>query len=271
VKPDRRGGAVGAHLIGRALSGPQDLTWSDGTIEPVAGVFRAFGGELDHARACDWLLVVRPARWLRGLIAAAARGRAVSRRIVPVGALPFQAAGPRIMPSAFPEPAPNVAGENTTAATIVEHLPALNERLRVWVDYDVDHLEHLFGLVRYFNGLESFSGPLVCRLVRRAERPIGWYAYVPRPGGASRVLHFCAIEREVDAVLGELIDHARAQGSAALAGRAEPHLQRALNRRFAVLGYARQPAILAKDRELAAVMATSSSLLTRLDGDLLSI
>jgi hypothetical protein len=190
---------------------------------------------------------------------------------VPVAALPFQAMGRRVLPAAFPDSAPDVIGEDATAATIVKHLPELNKDLRVWVDHDEGHLEHIFGMVRYFNGLESFQGPLICRLVRRGERPIGWYAYVARPGGASRVLHLQARERDGDAVLGELIAHAEAQGSAALAGRAEPHLQRALNHRFAVLGYARQPAILAKDPELGAVIATSSCLLTRLDGDVFTI
>jgi hypothetical protein len=200
------------------------------------------------------------------------------RSLVPVGALPFQAIGFRIMRRALPMPAvataataAGVTGEDANGATIVEHLPALNKHLRVWVDHDEEHLEHLFQLVKSFNGLDSFKGPLVCRLVRRGQRPIGWYAYVSRSGGASRVLHLAALEREADAVLGELISHACAEGSAALAGRAEPHLQRALSHRLAVLGYARQPTILANNPELAAVMATSSSLVTRLDGDLFSI
>jgi hypothetical protein len=229
------------------------------------------GGQLDHARACDWLLVLRPVRWLRGVLAAAATKRVVSRSLVPVGALPFQAAGKRLVPSAFTETSAGVVGRDADAAAIVAHLPVLNKHLRVWVDHDEAHLEHVFGLVRSFNGLESFKGSLHCRLVYREERPIGWYAYVARPGGASRVLHISTVEREADAVLGELIDHARAQGSAALAGRAEPHLQRALTRRLAVLGYARQPTILAKDPALAATLATSSAVLTRLDGDLFSI
>jgi hypothetical protein len=164
-----------------------------------------------------------------------------------------------------------VAGEDVSAATIVEHLPALNRNLRVWVDHDEAHLEHLFWLVRSFNGLLSLKGPLFTRLVRRGGRAIGWYAYVARSEGVSRVLHLAVLEREADAVLGELVAHARAQGSVALAGRAEPHLQRALSHRLAVLGYARQPTILTKDPQLAAAMATSSSLVTRLDGDLFSI
>lgn len=155
--------------------------------------------------------------------------------------------------------------ENASAGTIAEHVPALNKQRRVWVDHDEEHLDHLFRLV------ETFRAPLIHRLVRRGERPIGWYAYLLRPGGASRVLHLAALEREADAVLGELVSHAREQGSAALTGRAEPHLQGALERRFAVLGYARQPTIKANDPELAAAMATSSSLLTRLEGEVFGI
>jgi hypothetical protein len=275
VKPDSRGSAIGALMIGRVLSGPQDITWSDGTIDAVAGVFRVYGGHLDHLRACDWMLVLRPARWLRKALVGGwkqSSHEGVSQRsLVPVAGLPFQAAGPRLVRSAFPQPTPGLTGEDASAATIVGYLPAINKRQRVWVDHDEQHLDHLFGLVREFKGLEAFKGPLITRLVRRNGRPIGWYAYVARAGGASRVLHLAATEREVDAVLEELISHARDAGSAALAGRAEPHLQHALSKRLAVLGYARQPTILIKNPELASVAATGSCLLTRLDGDVFSI
>ena len=162
VKPESRAGGVGALLIGRALSGPQEITWSDGTADVVAAVFRTFGGQIDHVRTCDWLLVLRTTRWLRSLIAAATRSHRVSRREIPVPALPFQAAGHRIFPSAFPEPAVGVIGEDATAATIVEHLPALNKRRRLWVDYDEEYLDHLFDLVRSFRAWspsEALSSP----------------------------------------------------------------------------------------------------------------
>lgn len=81
------------------------------------------------------------------------------------------------------------------------------------------------------------------------------------------MLCLAASEREVDGVLAELLEHARAQGSSVVTGRAEPHLGWALARRFAVLGYARQPTIRAKDPEVAAALATSSALLTRLDAE----
>ena len=275
VEPDKRGGATGAVLIGRVLSGPQAFTWSDGTIDAVAAIFRTFGGQIDHVRSCDWVLGLRPARWMLSVVAGSAprsgSERPSRRALVPVGGFPLQSLGRRLFRSAFPGPFPGVTGEDADAAAIVEQLPALNKDKRLWVDHDEAHLEHMFGLVRSFGGLESFKGTLHCRLVRRNGRAVGWYAYLARQGGASRVLHLTARERDADAVLDELVAHAREHGSAALAGRAEPHLQRALTQRFALLGYARQPTIHTKDFALAATLATQASVVTRIDGDVFSV
>jgi hypothetical protein len=123
------------------------------------------------------------------------------------------------------------------------------------------HIDHLFALIR------ARAGELVCRLVRRGERPIGWYAYLPHRSTASRVLCVCAPERQTDAVIGELVDDARNRGSRVLAGRLEPHLDGALRRRLAVAGLAREPVLHAKDPELRAVLSTGSALLTQLDSE----
>jgi hypothetical protein len=253
-------GAAGALLIRRVLSGPQELTWSDGTTEGVVRIWRTFGGAQDYVRACDWLLVLRPIRWFRGTVAAAF-GRNLSREELPIAGFPFQAAGPRLARRAFPDLPGDVTGADVSTATLVENLPEIIGDLRVRVDHDEAHLDHMFRLI------EKFGGSLVRRLVSRGERPIGWYAYRPGNRSASHVMHLAAAEGEADAVLGELLAHAREHGSAVVAGRAEPHLLEPLSRRFAVLGYARQPVIQAKDPELALVMTTPASLVTRLDGE----
>jgi predicted N-acetyltransferase YhbS len=266
VDPAYRGGAAGALLLSRILSGPQAVTWTDSATEAVAAVYRMQGGDLDHARACDWMLVLRPVRWLSGIAAAVARrGPFARRNLLPVGAVPAQAAGRRLLRRAYPALPSDVAGRDSTAEQIAEQVPELNARRRVWVDHDAAQLQHLFDLV------EMFRRPVVRRIVLRRDRVIGWYAYLLQPGGASRVLHLAALDRETGNVLGELLEHARAGGSAVVTGRAEPHLQRALSERFAVLEYARQPALRTKDAELAAALATPSSLLTRLEGEVFGI
>jgi hypothetical protein len=253
-------GHAGVQLIRRVLTGPQELTWSDSATDGVVRIWRAFGGSPDLVRACDWLLVLRPLRWVRDTVAAAL-GRSLSREEVPVGGFPFQAAGPRIARRAFPELDPEILGVDADTATLIDHIPELAGGLKLRVDHDQAYLDHTFAM------LERFAGPTVRRLVKRGDRAIGWYAYRPGGRGASHVLHLMAAQGEAEAVLGELLAHARSSGSAAVAGRAEPHLVEALGRRFAILGYTRQPVIHTKDPELARLMTSEASLLTRLDGE----
>jgi hypothetical protein len=253
-------GPAGALLIRRVLSGPQELTWSDGTTEGVVRIWRAFGGVPDYVRACDFLLVLRPLRWFRGTAGAALR-RSLSREELPVIGFPFQAAGRRIARRAFPDLDPEVSGSDVDDATIVELLPEMDGAFKVRVDHDQAYLDHMFGLV------EEFTEPLVRRVVRRGDRPIGWYAYRHGRRHVSHVMHLLAAEGESEAVLGELLEHARANGSSVVAGRAEAHLMEPLARRFAVLGYSRQPVLHSKNPELIAAVTGDAGLLTRIDGE----
>ena len=259
VAGDRRARARGGASLRRLLSGEQDLTWTDSPTDGVVRMWRALGG-FDHPRSCDWMLVLRPFRWAGGILAAKTR-RAPVREVLPVAALPVQATGGRFVPRAFPSPPRTCTGEEATAGAIVEQLAPMTRGMRLTVDYDEPYLSQLLDQV------DADMGPLVHRMVRRDGAAIGWYAYLSRPGGASRVLHLCAPESEIEAVVGELTEHARANGSAALTGRLEPHLEGPLRRRLAVVGFARQPIIHVRDPEIQALLATSSSLLTHLDGE----
>ncbi len=260
VSADRRAGPAGALLMRRLLSGDQDLTWTDSPTSTVVRMWRSFGGHLDHPRSCDWMLVLRPFSWARGVAAAKLR-RAPPREVLPVAAIPIQAFGARLLPQAFPTPPTGVRSERADAARVVESMPALTRGIDLYVNYDQRYLEQLLAQV------EAVMGGLEVRLVRREGNPIGWYAYLARPGAASRALHICAPEPEVESVVAELVEHARGVGSAALTGRLEPHLEGALRRRLAVVGFARQPVIHVRDPEVHAMLATSSSLLTHLDGE----
>ncbi len=257
VAPDRRAGAAGALLLGRLLAGPQDLTWSDTASERVARMWRTFGGQFDHARACDWMLVLRPGGWIWSLVAAAAQRRRIGRDLVPVEAFPIHVVTRRARTKADPD----VRGEQASAAQVVAELPPIMGRSRLWVAHDQTHLEHQFALIaRRF-------GELVCRLVRRRDRTIGWYAYVPSRTIASRVLHIAAKEREVEAVLADLLVDAGTRGARVVAGRLEPHLDRPLRSRWPVIGLAREPVFHARDPEIRAAVASSAGLLTQLDSE----
>ncbi len=266
VSDDQRAGVQGALLLRRLLSGPQDLTFTDSATDRVLHMWRRFGGHMDHTRCYDFMVVLRPFRWLGAVLGASARRRVVASGLAPVGALPIQAAGPRLLRLASPTvslPAlpPDVDGEPATAASIVEHLAAITRDLHLRMDYDQEYLDHLLALI------ERSVGPFVCRIVRRNGTPVGCYVYVPRPGGLGRVLQLAAPAAETDAVFGELVEHARAEGTTVLAGRAEPQLREALGQRLAVFGTAGRTMIHTREPEISSLLATSSSLLTHLDGE----
>jgi hypothetical protein len=259
VAPQRRGGAAGALLVRELLSGEQDVTWTDSGTADVVRIWRTFGGHLDHARSCNWMLVLRPARWLARIASLRARSDAGLRHSVPVTALPLQAAGRRLLPRAFSPPsAADVVGEDASPPEITELLPTLTKSYRLRVDYDAGYLSWLF------QHLGSLGAPVVHRLVRRAGTPIGWYAYIRQPG-VSRVIHLSARARDVEAVFDDLHRYSRAQGAALLAGRLEPHLEGPLRRRFAAVGLSQRPLAHARDPELRATLASSSSLITEMD------
>ena len=261
VVADRRAGVAGMFLLRQLFSGPQEVSWTDTATDDVVRMWRALGGHLDYSRSLDWMLVLRPLGWARALGTAVARDRDRAGGLLPVGALPVQVARPWRVRRGLPPVPSGVGGERATAATIVEHLPALTRNLRLRLDYDQAHLEAVFAQV------ESALGPVVSRLVRRRGNPIGWYAYVRQRHGMSRVLHLCALEAETDAVVAELVEHATASRTTVLTGRTEPQLYRSLRRRRAVLAFARQPVVHTRDPEIRDLLMTRSALLTQLDGE----
>ena len=259
VDPTSRSSAAGALLLSRLLAGPQELTWSDSANDPVLRMWRVYGGQIDHSRACDWMLVLRPLRWLAGIAAALPRRSAASRELIPVAALPFQALGARRRASEGEQA--EVSGEDAGAAAVVEHWPALAAKRRIRADYDQPFLDHLFSLVG------EREGRLTVRLVRRGGTPIGLYACLPSRGRGIRVLHLSGREPDISAVMGELVEHARGNGARFLFGRMEPHLDAPVRQRLAAIGLARRPIVHSRDPELLAALQTDAALLTRLDSE----
>lgn len=261
VLPDKGSVGAGGLLLAKALSGPQEVTWTDSVTNDVVRMWRVLKGRVDHARAVDFMLVLRPMRW-GGAVAheRLVRRTGPRRTTLPVAAMPLQAIGRRVLPQAFPDVPSELNGSDASAAEIVAELATINRKIRLRVVYDEGGLDYQFGLV------ESLSPRVIRRVVRLGDRVLGWYAYILRDKTTSRLLHLAAGDAaSVSLVLAEAAAHARASGAYALAGRAEPHMHGALRERFAGLGYGLQPLVHSRDPEVLALLAGDGSLLTELD------
>lgn len=260
VAPEARNGATGALLLRRLMAGPQELTWSDTASDVVLRMWRAFGGWPDHSRSSDWMLVLRPGRWVATIAASGARRRAVGRELIPVGALPLHAAGSRLLRRAIPEP-DDVTGRAATAAEIADVAASMRVVTDLAAAYDAGYLEHAFAVI------ERTLGHVERRIVLRGGGPVGWYVTVDRRGGASRLLALGATVSEHDAVLADATRNARACGRTVLTGRLEPRLEEPLRRRLAVLGLARRPVVHTRDPALRGLLAGGSASIAQLDGE----
>jgi hypothetical protein len=260
VDPDHRSGAVGALMFRRMLTGGQDFTYSDTANDEVARMVRAFGGDLDHTRACDWMFLLRPGRWL-GRLGTGVLTRRNLGRDVPVGALPFKSLRPGSGRRAVPAPDPEVRVEEADEAAVIEHLDEIGAGYRLRPRYDAGFLEFLL------RQLTAQIGDPVHRLVWRGDRAVGWYLYVPLTPAVHRVLALEAAEREGEAVLSAMLEQSRERGVAAVCGRLEPHLTRSLEPHLPLLGFARRPWTHTREAEFSVALASSAGLLTQLDGE----
>ena len=258
VAAESRGGAAGAMLVKRLLQGDQDLTWTDSGTADVVRIWRAFGGQIDHSRTADWMYVLKPVRWLRGVVSGAVSRRERGRHLLPVGSVPVHTLGRRLLPGAFPEHPQRLSAVEARPEAVIDALPRLTWGVRLRVDWDREYLDHTYRLI------ESLAGPLVRQLVLARGEPIGWYVYAPRPA-MSRVFLLVGDRRRISDVFSHLVFDARERGCSMLSGRLEPHLDQPLRQRLAGVALTGLPLVHARDPAVLATVASDSALLSELD------
>jgi hypothetical protein len=245
-------------LVRGLLAGDQDVTWTDSGTPGVVRIWRMLGGDIDHARTCDWMLVLRPGRWLRRVATAVASPRAwLGPATAPVRGVPLPSRGRDDDAERSPG---EITSEDASAAEIAAELPAITRRIRLRVGHDEDYLEYVGSYLEQL----GLGDVLVRRLVRRGGAAIGWYAYLARPE-SGRVIHLGAAAAEAEAVVSALVEDARSRDIAVISGRLEPHLDEPIRRRDALLALRQQPLIHSRSPELVAAAGSSASLLTEMD------
>lgn len=257
--PDQRHLAVGARLLRRYLSGPQELTITDGATQTVREMWVRLGGYELHPGSLSWTRLLRPSHavgdgWL------ARKGYERSRRVARPVFAAFDAAAATV---ARPPVAVDVEIEELTAAALIEHQPEVSAEALLRVDYDEAFVEWLF---RELPAVRT-RGTLVRRLLRHRGRFLGWYVAYMKPGGVSQVMEIAATKGGISVVLDRLFQDAWRSGADALQGRIEPVLFEPLARRRCLLRYGARALFHSSDPEIAAAIGLGKSALTRLDGE----
>ena len=258
-----RSQGVGALLTDRYMNGPQDLTITDGATETARRIWEARGGETAHLRCIGWTRVLRP--WgFAGEQGLRRRELGVLKPVLGTVLPALDAVTSRLPGAFFQPPRPSATGEPLTPSVLLEHLPALAGRLRLFPDYDLVFLEWLF---RELAQVTSQGVP-VAQLVRGdGGRPLGWYVYYLKPGGVCKVLQVVARDRDVGTVLDHLFLHAWLGGGAAVHGRVEATLLEPLSSRRCFLRYQGGSLVHSRRPEILDAVRGGRSLLTRMEGE----
>jgi hypothetical protein len=273
VAPAARRGALGALMLRRYMTGPQDLTTTDGATDTVRAMWELLGGEQASLQCIEWVRPLRPwrlagaawerrsARPLARPVAAAAAG--LDRATVPAARLlarAGRAAGVSGGPDAAPPRTQPMGGKALVAA--VEELTA---RRQLRPDYDVPFAEWLLTELAAAPG----RGTLRTGVVHDDDDALlGFYVYFLKPGGASAVQAIgAATEQAAERVLDAVLADARAGGAAAVHGRLEPRLLVPTRRRRCLLVYHGGALVHARDPAVLALATSRHAHLTRLEGE----
>lgn len=266
--PRARTHAAGALLTRQYLSGPQELTITDGANETVRRMWEALGGQTVHVSCLAFVHVLRPVGLVAERAASRVGGSGAERVVAPIARL-LDAA-----PSRFRRPAAanEFATRKLTPAGLVEHLGAVDLGLRLLPAYEVDYLAWLFSELDRVGEEAVFPerirrGPLFAELVTEGDAVIGWYVTQLRRNGLCRVLQLAAQPRSVGAVFDRLARRAAKLGAVGIYGRLEPHLVAPLEERRTRILFGRSKMLVHGDQAIVDAILRGEALLTRLDGE----
>lgn len=263
--PRVRAKGVGALLWRRFLTGPQELTITDGASDEMRQIFELIGGHMLHPTCFGWARVFRPWGFLGDRLL---DSRTLLREHVKPRVRSQWAALDRITTRPFsyfhPPETPRTKAEPLTPDALLEGLPTVTRSLRLFPDYDASFLHWLFAELHH----NRTWGTPIRHLIRDTQdRVLGWYVYFLAPRGPCRVVQVAARDRYLGPVLDHLFAHAVFQGATAIQGRVEAALLAPLAHRGALFRYSPRSLIHTPHDELLAAIVSGRALLTRLDGE----
>jgi hypothetical protein len=258
--PAQRRLAIGARLLRGYLSGPQDVSITDGANEIVHEMWSHLGGYALYPGSLIWTRLLRPwravgDRWLE--ITGRERWRRAARAAWP---LLDGLTAPFAKPPARPA---GVQTEELTPGALIKHQSQVLGDSRLWVDYDEPFLEWLF---REMATVRT-RGELTRRLLRREGELLGWYVVYLKPRGLSQVMDIAAVKGQLGVVVDCLFADAWRGGAAALEGRMEVALYEQLSSRRCLVRYGNRALFHSGEPDALAAISLGRSALTRLDGE----
>lgn len=255
--PDFRARGVGALLMRRYLSGPQDITITDGATATVRQMWERLGGHVNTAASIGWTRILGPSGF-----AAHELGRRSRHDLAPAAGI---ARGlDRVLDRGLRLPPSGTSSVELTPVAAAAFLDELQRAFPILPAYDEQFLDWVFGELERLRE----RGRLVRRLVADAEgSTLGWYIAYLNAGGTAQTIQIAATPENAGAVIDDLLAFAHRERAVAVEGRIEPHIYPALTERRCLMRRTDWALLHSADPELLAKTLVGDALLTRLEGE----
>ncbi len=264
VDPNRRNSLIAFQLVKACISGPQDLTLTDGASDKSRRIWIRIGGTAPLLYSLHWTRPLRPARYALSLLdARAALPPALTFAARPLAAV-ADALTRRLRPNRFLREQTELAEDTLDPATMLAHLPEVLRGRALQPAYEARSLAWLLEQT----ARKTRHGALRGRVVRDGAQLLGWYLYHVQVGGVSEVVQIAARDGSFDRVLLRLLADAWRQGAAAVRGRLDPRYVAELSQRHCWFRWD-GPWTLVHSRhaDVLAALEAGDAFLSRLEGE----
>jgi len=262
VDPDSRTTLAGVELIRAFLSGPQDVSISQGTTESRR-IFEAVGGTTSLLHSMGWIRVLRPSRYVLGSLRGRGLPAGIAAALTPVCRAADALAG-RIRP--FRLSAAGLSGEPLEPETLGICVSELSRDRALRPTYDAGSLKWLLDLLARQTGEFALHGTIVRDA--RAEI-VGGYLYRQSSTGVGDVVQIVADPKWAEAVLDHLFSDAHRRGLTAVSGQLDPRFLPALGAKHCLFTRGDGSWLMAysRDPEVLGAIHRGDALLTRLEAE----
>ncbi|WMT88514.1 hypothetical protein NO932_07850 [Pelagibacterium sp. 26DY04] len=255
VKGHDRAPTIGARLLRKAVSGPQDVTLSETAGEASLAMWRQLHGTVLDRYSYDYFRVLRPVSFAIALMARRVPWLAYA---TPVAQLLDRLAprdGSRLgwtgLPGEFRTHGGVYARRVSVSdfARLTEVLLSADAVRPVWPD------GCLPALIAEAMDKPEYGAPHLCEVVTRAGHPIGGFLLHFAPSALAQVLDVLHAPGQAGPVFDAMLCYARDLGACGVRGRITPSLFDALVSRKTPLAHAGASVIHGKDTALVAAFA----------------
>ncbi len=264
VEDPARNPLVGARLVRRFLSGPQDISLSESANALSTKMWEQMGVRPIIGYSLDWLRILHPAGFGAAVLKRAFRPAFILRPL----ASAIDKVGERISQNPFRldvSDRKKFYDREISDNELIENILLFAKRHSLKPEWDTEILKWL---LKHSQQKRQF-GALHKRAVylKSNDQPIGLYIYYGQPGDIARVLQVMALPNLADRVIESLLTHASKGGCVAVRGRVFPDITEAVARQKSVLLNHSSMIAHSKRPDIQAAINSGDVLMTGLAGE----